>query len=198
MHGTPLTANEVTLLAAVVGAVIAAATMLAVWWLTHKFGPNYKKQIADLTETLAKILQQHSAIAEALAKISTRSELKWRPTAWIESQPRENRLVLKSDREFKIEKIAFLAANGAVISEIRQKEWEGQRTTGYRLPLPQDKITQLWNDSLGPRNGWATGTTQVEFCRDDGSIGDVSVPFMAKQEFDSQGSATHAWIRLTG
>jgi len=189
-----MTANETVLLAA----AISAVTSLAVWFLSQRFGPNYKKQIADLTETLTKILQQHSAIAEALANISTRRELKWRPSARIESQPRENRQVLKSEREFKIEKIAFLAATGAVISEFHQKEWETQRSTGYRLMLPQDKITQLWNYSLGPRNGWATGTIQVEFCRDDDSIGDVSVPFMAKQEFDTQGSTAHAWIRLTG
>lgn len=126
MHGHTLTANETVLLAAAISAVIS----LAVWFLSQKFGPNYKKQIADLTETLTKILQEHSAIAEALANMSARSESKWRPSARIESQPRENRLVLKSDREFKIEKIAILAANGAVISDIRQKEWEAQRSTG--------------------------------------------------------------------
>lgn len=194
MHGHSLTPNETILLAA----VISAVTSLAVWVLGQKFGPNYKKQIADLTQTLTNILQRHSAIADALAAIGTRSESKWRPSARIESQPRENRLVLKSDREFKIEKIAFLAANGAVYSEVRQKEWEAMRLTGYRLTLPQDKIIQLWNDSLGPRNGWATGTIQLEFCRDDGSTADVSVPFMAKQEFDSQGSTSYAWIKLTG
>jgi hypothetical protein len=193
MHGHPLSANETTILAATISAIIS----LVVWFLTQRFGPNYKKQIGDLTETLKEILQQHSAIAETLASVSARSQSNWRPSARIESEPRENRLVLKSDREFKVEKIAFLAANGAVISEIQQKEWEDVRTTGYRLLLPQDKITQLWNDSLGPRNGWATGTIKVQVSRDERTV-DLSLPFMAKQDFVSQGSAIYAWIKLTG
>ncbi len=193
MHSHPLSANETTLLAA----AISAVTSLIVWLLALKFGPNYRKQIADLTETLTKILQQHSSIAEALANISTRSESGWRPSARIESQPRENCLILKSDQEFKIERIALLASNGAVVSEIPQKDSAMLRTTGYRVTLPQDKITQLWNDSLGPRNGWATGTIQVRVSRDARTV-EVSVPFMAKQDFDSQGSTTYAWIRLTG
>jgi hypothetical protein len=188
----PLSANETTLLAA----AISAVTSLIVWLLAQRFGPNYKKQIAGLTETLTKILQQHSSIAEALANISTRSESRWRPSARIESQPRENYLILKSDHEFKIERIALLASSGAVVSEIPQKDSAMLRSTGYGVP-PQDKITQLWNDSLGPRNGWATGTIQVDVSRDGGTVV-VSVPFMAKQDFDSQGSTTYGWIRLTG
>ena len=193
MHSHPLSANETTLLAA----AISTVTSLIVWFLAYKFGPDYRKQIADLTETLTKILQQHSSIAEALANISTRTESKWRPLARIESQPRENFLILKSDQEFKIGRIALLAANGTVVSEIPQKDSVMVRSTGFRVTLPPDKITQLWNDSSGPRSGWATGTIQVEVSRDEGTV-EILVPFMAKQDFDSQGSTTYAWIRLTG
>jgi len=193
MDSHPLTANEMTLLAA----AISAVTSLIVWFLAHKFGPNYRKQIADLTETLSKILQQHSSIAEALASISTQSESRWRPSARIESQPRENHLILKSDHEFKIERIALLAANGAVVAEIPQKDSEMLRSTGYRVTLPQDRITQFWNESSGPRNGWATGAIGVDVSREGNPV-NVQVPFVARQDFDSQGSTIYAWIRLTG
>ena len=104
---------------------------------------------------------------------------------------------MKSDREFRIEKVTLLSANGAVISEIRQRDWETLSSKGFRVVLPQDKIVRLWNDSSGPRNGWATGAIGVEVSCGGTSV-DLSLPFMAKQDFDVQGSTTYAWIRLTG
>jgi hypothetical protein len=125
------------------------------------------------------------------------SESKWRPSAHIESQPRQNRLILKSDREFKLERIRFLAANGATLSEIRENQWAAVNSTGYGYTLPQEKITQFWNQSAGSRNNWATGTITAEVSSDGNKVS-VSIPFVAKQEFHSEGGVVHGWIRLTG
>lgn len=193
MSGQGLTANEATLLSAGISAVIS----LVVCFLFLKFGPNYKKQIAELTDTLTKLLEQHSSIAETLATVSARAQNRWRPSARIESAQGENWLILKSDREFKIERITIRGANDAVVAEIRQTDWEMLRSKGFRVPLPLDKITQVWNDSSGPRNGWATGSLGVEVSDQQGLV-NLSVPFMAKSEFYTSAKGMQAWIKLTG
>jgi hypothetical protein len=92
----------------------------------------------------------HRTFLELQQSIKTRVDTKWRPSARIEATPPENFLILKSDREFKIENISLLAANNAVVAEIRQRDFETLRSSGYRVSLPPDKVGEWWRNCSGP------------------------------------------------
>ena len=161
-------------------------------------GKNREQQIDELSgkvdaeERRRQEAEGRVLFLEEEVKKAGRAETKWRPSARIDSEPPNNFLVLKSDREFKIENISLLASNGAVLSEIEQRD-QMLRSTDYRIPLSQEKITKYWNDSAGPRTGSDSGSLRIEVSNDRNAA-TFRLPFIAKQEFH----ANTFWIRLSG
>ena len=162
-------------------------------------GTGREGRVDELTAELAaegsrrRDAEDRIRVLEEEVKKFDQIKTKWRPSARIESAPIENCLVLKSDRQFKVERVSLLLANGAVFSEIHERDWDVLRSTGFRIRLPQDRITQLWNESSGPRTGSSSGALRVEVSHDDTTV-TLELPFMARQEFHSN----TVWIKLTG
>jgi len=110
----------------------------------------------------------------------------WRPKAWIESEPLENYLILKSNREFVLDSVSLKFPNGAVATRIENRERVS--STGFRFPIPGDRLTKdLWN--VGAR----TGSIEAAVIQDDHMV-TVEVPFVAVQSVDRN----TFWIRLQG
>jgi hypothetical protein len=116
----------------------------------------------------------------------SRSIQEWRPKAWIESEPLQNYLVLKSDQEFLLDSVSIKFPNGAVACRIENRERVS--STGFKFQIPGDKLTRdLWN--LGTR----TGSLEAVVVRNDHMV-TVDVPFVAIQSMDRN----TFWIRLQG
>jgi hypothetical protein len=110
----------------------------------------------------------------------------WRPKAWIESEPLQNYLILKSDLEFLLDSVALKFSNGAVAIRIENRERVS--STGFRFPIPGDRLTKdLWN--VGAKNG-SIEAVVIQ----DGHTTTVEVPFVAIQSMDRN----TFWIRLQG
>ena len=182
---------------ALISLVVSTLTTVILWFLSHRLGPNYERQISDLANSFRKLLEQHSSIADTLSKFTAQTEKRWRPAVKLEAEPPKNYLLLKGHKEFLIDRVVILAANDAVVSEIKNPSFGQAQSTGFRVELPQPNLVELWNNSDGPRAGWTTGTVRADIVIDNDVVS-VSVPFMAKQEFHTEGSTAHAWIRLTG
>jgi hypothetical protein len=84
-----LTANETTILAA----IISAVTSIIVTLIALRFGPNYKQQIMDLNQeikglagTLSDLLERQSSISQLIQKrMEADAATVWQPTARIEN-----------------------------------------------------------------------------------------------------------------
>lgn len=197
-----LTANETSILAA----IISAVTSIIVTLIALRFGPNYKQQIVDLNEeikaltnTLASLLEHQSSITELMQKrIDTDAAPPWQPTARIESDKGNNFLILKSDREFKLLKIALNGPAGAEIYQLpNPPDWERVQSSGYRVPIPQKGLTDVWNNFGGPRNGWVTAAIACEVSNEENRA-QFSLPILLKEEWYREGGALSNWIKATG
>jgi hypothetical protein len=197
-----LTPNEATLLSA----VIAALTSVIVTLIALRLGPNYKKQIQDLNNeikdlanTLADLLQRQSSVSELLQKrFEADAASQWQPAAKIENVNHENSLILKSDQEFKLQKIALTGPSGAVMYEFpKPPDWDTSQSTGFRIPIPNKGLIQIWNNCDGGRRGFVTAgiTCQVSSA---GKQREFSLPVMLRQEFYTEGSTSTAWIKVSG
>ncbi len=197
-----LTANETTILAA----IISAVTSIIVTLIALRFGPNYKQQIMDLNQeikglagTLSGLLERQSSISELIQKrMESDAATAWQPTARIESANGESSLILKADREFKLVRIAVKGPSGAEMYELpKSPTWDQVQSKGFRVPIPQKGLTNVWNNSGGPRMNLVTASIGYEV-----SHGDVksqfSLPVMLRQEFIRDGTALNAWIKATG
>lgn len=128
-------------------------------------------------ETEKTALQEHQ---------TSEAKRNWRPKARIESEPLQNYLVLKSDREFVLDSVSLKFSNGAVACRIEDREHAS--STGFRFSIPADRLTQdLWN------MGAKTGLIEAVVIQDDHTV-TVEVPFVAVQSVDRNTS----WIKLRG
>src|SRR5712692_4580821 len=137
----PLTANEATLLAASISALISIIVTL----LMLRFGPNYKQQISDLNReikelagTLASLLERQSSATELLERrLTEETNVQWQPSARIEATKDETFLILKSDREFRLHRITLLGPARAVVHELQESpDWDHLQSSGYRISIP--------------------------------------------------------------
>jgi phage-related protein len=197
-----ITANEATLLAA----VIAAVTSVIVTLVALRFGPNYKQQISDLNNeikdlanTLADLLQRQSSVSELLQKrFEADAASQWQPAAKVENANHENSLILKSDQEFKLQKIVLTGPSGAVMYEFpKPAEWDTVQSTGFRIPIPNKGLIQVWNNCDGARRGFVTAAITCEVSS-AGKRRQFSIPVMLRQEFYMGGGAANAWIKVSG
>jgi hypothetical protein len=207
---------DVTLEAALISAAISAVVSLLTTFLLIRFGPNYEKEIAELKAALIKVFEGQSRNTELMearftaergdrekAELQrTQRELdsKWRPTARIEVRAWDDtRLILKGDREFLVERVTLLNANGATLTEISLPESEtARKSTGLAIQLPQSEIVKVWNDSSGPRMGQMQAAVQVAFSTGD-LRGRLELPVIGKQEFVTVAPSTsQGYIRLIG
>jgi hypothetical protein len=197
-----LTANETTILAA----IISAVTSIIVTLIALRFGPNYKQQIMDLNQeikglagTLSDLLERQSSISQLIQKrMEADAATVWQPTARIENAKGENFLVLKADREFKLVRIAVKGPSGAEMFELpKSPDWDQAQSKGFRVSIPQTGLTNIWNNSGGPRMNLVTASISCEVSQGD-VRGQFSLPIMLKQEFITEGTALTAWIKATG
>lgn len=140
-------------------------------------------QSAELENERAALESQYVALQD---QQRSQAKREWRPKAWLESEPLQNYLILKSDREFLIDSVSLKFPNGAVAIRIENRERISSK--GFRFPIPQDRLTQdLWN--LGAKNGSIEAAVTQ-----DGHMVTVEVPFVAVQSVDN---STY-WIKLQG
>lgn len=111
----------------------------------------------------------------------------------------DTRLVLKGDREFLVENVTLLRANGASLTEIPlHQSGMAIKSTGFAISVPQGEIAKVWNDSAGPRTGQMQATVRVVFSA-GGSRGTLELPVMGKQEFVTIAPSTsQGYLRLMG
>ena len=122
----------------------------------------------------------------------------WEPDTRIENAEHENFLILKSDREFRLHRVTVMGPTGAVVYVLPESpEWEQLRSQGYRILIPAAALTEVWNNSGGPREGRAAASIGYEL-----SAGDqrrkFSLRIMLTQDFYGVGSASYGWIKATG
>ena len=207
---------DATVEAAHISTVVSAVVSFFTTFVSIRFGPNYKREIADLNAALTKVFEEQSRITglmearfsaerddrEKAEEQRTQRELdsKWRPTARIEVRAWDDtRLILKGDREFLVEKVTLLSANGASLAEIPlHQSGMAIKSTGFAIPVQQGEIVKVWNDSHGPRTGQMQATVRVVFST-GGSRGTLELPVMGKQEFVTVAPSTsQGYIRLIG
>jgi len=124
--------------------------------------------------------------------------LPWEPDARIENQDHQNSLILKSDREFRIRRIVLKGPSGATMRELaKSPDWDRLESRGYRVPIPVEALTDLWNNSDGPSQGQASASIGYELSA-GGQGWKFSLPIALTQDFYSAGGASIAWIRATG
>jgi hypothetical protein len=192
---------DVTLEAALISAAISAVVSFLTTFLTIRFGPNYKREIAELNAALTKVFEGQSKNTELMeARFAAELDSKWRPTARIEVRAWDDtQLILKGDREFLVERVTLLNANGATLAEIPLPGSEiARKSTGLAIQLPQSEIVKVWNASSGPRMGQMQAVVQVSFSTGD-LRGTLELPVMGKQEFVTVAPSTsQGYIRLIG
>lgn len=122
----------------------------------------------------------------------------WQPDARIENADHENSLVLKSDVEFKLRRVWLAEAAGALLSELKKPpEWDIVQSRGFRVPIPRESLTEVWNNSSGPRDNRARAVIGYELSA-GGQRRKFDLPILLTQEFYVEGSAHTAWIKATG
>jgi|SRR5215469_8706730 len=198
--------------AAVISTFVSAVVSLLTTYISIHFGPNYKQEISDVNAALSRVFEQQSKntelmearfeVAQEAEKRRVQRELdsKWRPTARIELRAwNDTRLILKGDREFLVESVTLLDANGASIADVPLPANEmGRRSTGLAIELPQSEIMKVWNASSGPRMGQMQAAVRVVYSTKD-SRGTLELPVMGKQEFVTVAPSTsQGYIRLVG
>ena len=203
---------DATLEAALISTVVSAVVSFLTNFLSIRFGPNYKREIADLNAALTRVFEEQSRVTELMeARFSAEREAEkqraqreqdsqWRPTARIELRAWDDtRLILKGDREFLVENVTLLSANGASLAEIPlSRSGMAVKSTGFAIQVPQSEIVKVSNDSPGPRTGQMQATVRVVFSTGN-SRRTLELPVMGKQEFVTVApSTTQGYIRLIG
>lgn len=149
---------EITLLAAIVSALIAAAISILTTRYTIKHGPNYKEQIEGLRGTIGALAQTQEDLrkqqAEQAQRETERYEAqekkadaqRWKPTAKIEcsvdGNKYVNKLILKSVDSFRILEVGLLGPTGAKLYDLPQRDsWVS--SNGFAVTITQDSLLEL-------------------------------------------------------
>lgn len=156
-----LTAGEVALLAALIGAVPATIAVIASVLTTRyllKRGPNYTEHISQIDDTLAMLVQTQEDLKEQQAQFAEeerqrlaaqekkQEQARWKPSAMIENSLDGNvyinKLVVKSTESFRLIEVSLLSPDGAKLEDYPRKDsWVDSK--GFSFPIPSSSLNQL-------------------------------------------------------
>lgn len=159
-----LSNGEITIIASLLSALIAAGVAILTTRYTLKHGPNYEEQIKGLRETIGSLARTQEELRKLQVEQAKReneryeAQLKrseaaqWKPTARIinvnEGQEHVNKLSIESIDTFRLLDVSILSTTGAKVHQCPlQASAFGDGVVGQNVPIPHSALAKLANTS---------------------------------------------------
>jgi hypothetical protein len=202
-----LSNGEITLIASLLSALIAATVSFLTTRYTLKHGPNYEKQMEGLRETIGSLARTQEELRKQQAEQAERDReryeaAQWRPTASIinvdEGREHVNKLSLVSTDKFRLLEVSLLSDTGAKVHEFPvQMNAFSDPVVAQNVPIPHSVLVQLAK----------TSPTYFQFERFEGAVrytverdGDSPVKFTGEVKFSASATTlgNTRWFHLVG
>jgi hypothetical protein len=128
-----LSNGEITLIASILSALIAAVVSVLTTRYTLRHGPNYEKEIKGIRETIGELAAAQNRLVEQQTEQATEDrrrfetaekkaeQSRWKPEitllSVVDGNQQANKLVLKSIRSFCLLEVSLISSSGAKIFE---------------------------------------------------------------------------------
>ncbi len=157
-----LSNGEITVLASVVSALIAAGVSILTTRYTLRHGPNYKEQIDSIHKTIDALAKTQEELRKQQANQAAEEkrryedgerraeQARWKPEVKISSTTEGNqwvnKLVLKSNRAFSLLEVSLVSLEGAKMFDYPMNK-PVVFTTGFGVPITDESLSLFASSS---------------------------------------------------